>query len=241
MARRNRQTLKQSFSKGRKPTENDFSNLIDSTLNILDDGLSKSPENGIELTPLVGEKRVVMSLFRESGDPNPVWEVVVGTGGELKIGKYGEKETYPLLELFPDGKITIGETGKNIELKGSVETPGRIGVFSAGTVPADGQWHPVTPELEGVIALEIVAAAGRRNTGKHAVLMAWATHCFGNKPVIKKIRSHYGIFGNRLQVRWRVNAQKATLEMKSFFNYHRGIGIHYRISRLWDNPFMENI
>ncbi|MCD8042217.1 MAG: hypothetical protein LUH10_04060 [Tannerellaceae bacterium] len=241
MARRNRETLKKSFRKGKKPTENDFENLIDSTLNILEDGFFKSPENGIELTPLIGEKRVVMSVYREAGDPDPAWEISVGTRGELKICRYGNPHSKPFVVLSPDGDIQIGDREKKIIFPGLSESPGRIGTFLSGEVPADGKWHAITPGLEGVRALEVVAAAGRRTTGKHAILVAWATHCFGSKPQIKKIQSHYGVFGNKLVLRWVVNELKATLHIRSFFDYRKDIKIHYRISTLWDNPFMENI
>jgi len=241
MARRNRQTLKKSFSNGQKPTEKDFENLIDSTLNILDDGFSKSPESGIELAPLVGEKRVIMSVFRESGDPRPEWEMAVGTSGELKICRYGEDSSIPLITLNTDGSIEIGHKEKDILLNGVMNIPGRKGTFIQGHVPADGKWHDITEDLEGVCALEVVAASGRRHTGKHAILVAMATHCFGDKARIKKIRSHYGIFGNRLNLRWVRNDLKSRLQVKSIFYYGDDIQIHYQISRLWDNPLMENI
>ncbi|MFV0311289.1 MAG: hypothetical protein ACK5KN_06530 [Dysgonomonas sp.] len=241
MARRNRQTLKKSFSNGQKPTERDFENLIDSTLNILDDGFSKSPETGIELSPLVGEKRVVMSVFRESGDPKPEWELSVGKSGELKICRYGEDSSAPLIILNTNGGVEIGCKEKDICLNGMVNIPGRKGTFAQGHVPADGKWHDITEELEGVCALEVVAASGRKHTGKHAILVAMATHCFGDKPKIRKIRSHYGVFGNKLNIRWVRNELKSKLQVKSIFYYGDDIQIYYQISSLWDNPLMENI
>lgn len=241
MAKRNRQTLKKSFSKGRKPTERDFENLIDSTLNILDDGFFKSPELGMELSPLIGEKRVVMSVFREPGNPEPEWEIAVGTAGELKICRFGEDASTPVIVLNTDGTIEIGSDGKDIVLKGQLATMGRKGTYIQNSVPADGRWHDASEEIEGVCALEVVAAAGRRHTGKHAVLVALATHCFGGSPKVKKIRSCYGMFGNKIKLRWVKNGLACRLQMKTIFDYGDDIRIHYQISRLWDNPLMENI
>lgn len=247
MARRNRQTLKKSFSRGQKPAEKDFENLIDSTLNILDDGFLKSPETGIGLAPLVGKKRVVMSVFRESGDPKPDWEFSIGIKGELKICRHGEDSSEPVLILNTDGSVEIGhketdtEKEKDIYLNGMINMPGRKGTFAIGQVAADGKWHDITDELEGVCALEVVAASGRRHSGKHAILVAMATHCFGDRPKIKKIRSHFGTFSNKLNLRWVKNGLKCKLQVKTLFYYGEDIQIHYQISKLWDNPLMENI
>lgn len=241
MAKRNRQTLKKSFSRGHKPTERDFENLIDSTLNILEDGFSKSPESGIELSPLVGEKRVIMSVFRESGNPNPEWEISIGTAGELKILQFGEDASTPAITLNTDGSIEFGSEGKNVILKGDLANPGRKGTYIQNSVPANGRWHDASGELEGVCALEIVAAAGRKRSGKHAVLVALATHCFGGRPRIKKITSCYGMFGNKIKLRWVKQGLACKLQIKTIFNYGEDIQIHFQISRLWDNPLMENI
>lgn len=241
MARRNRETLKKSFGRGQRPTEQDFTNLIDSTLNLLDDGLSKSPSTGIELAPLVGEKRVILSVFRESGDPHPEWELSVGTSGELKICRFGEESSRPVITLHSDQRLEIDTDGGEVEVKGELVCPGRKGSYLKGQVPADGQWHDISDELEGVCALEIIAAAGRRHSGKHAVLVALATHCFGDKPRIRKVRSHYGAFGHKLKLRWMRNGLRCKLQLKTLFNYGEEIGIAYQVSRLWDNPLMENL
>lgn len=241
MAKRNRQTLKKSFSKGQKPSERDFENLIDSTLNILDDGFSKSPESGIELSPLIGEKRVVMSVFRESGNPNPEWEISIGTAGELKICQFGKDNSIPAIVLHTDGSIEIGSERSNVILKGQLASPGRKGTYIEDSVPADGQWHDMSEDMEGVCALEVVAAAGRRHSGKHAVLVAMATHCFGARAKIKNIRSCYGMFGNKIKLRWVKHGLACRLQIKTIFNYGEDMQIHFQVSRLWDNPLMENI
>ncbi len=48
MAKQTRDTLKQFFSAGKLPTEEHFSDLIDSSLNTLDEGFDKSEEFGFE-------------------------------------------------------------------------------------------------------------------------------------------------------------------------------------------------
>lgn len=60
----NRSTLKGFFQKGKVPTEAHFTNLIDSTLNKLDDGIAKTVEHGLKLAPAVeGQKRSLAFLM----------------------------------------------------------------------------------------------------------------------------------------------------------------------------------
>ncbi|MCD8193547.1 MAG: hypothetical protein LUD74_03180 [Tannerellaceae bacterium] len=205
----------------------------------MDDGLSKTPDTGIELAPLIGEKRVVLSVFREAGDPLPAWELAIGTAGELKITNCHTATTNPVVTLLPDGTIKSGHLDKPLILSGDIHTPGRQGTFLAGTVPANGKWQDITPLLTGVRALEVVAACGRKNTGKHAILIAMATNCFGEHARIKKIESHYGTFGNQLLLRWKKGKLAGKLQVKSMFYYGEEFVIHYHISSLWDNPYME--
>ncbi|MCC8143672.1 MAG: hypothetical protein LUD02_04265 [Tannerellaceae bacterium] len=238
MARRNRQTLKKSFSKGQRPTEQDFANLIDSTLNILDDGLSKTPDTGIELAPLIGEKRVVLSVFREAGDPLPAWELVIGTTGEFKITGCQGTTTTPLITLLPDGTIKSGYPGKPLVLSGDIHIPGRQGTFASGTVPTNGKWQDITSSLTGVRALEIVVACGRKNTGKHAILVAWATNCFGEHARIKN-RIPLWHFRPPIIVTLEKSKLGGRLQVKTMFCYGEEFLIHYRIGSLWNNPSME--
>ena len=52
MASKNRETLKNYFKKGGFATEKEFSDLIDSSMNLIDDGISMTPRQGLKLNPL---------------------------------------------------------------------------------------------------------------------------------------------------------------------------------------------
>ena len=52
MALINRQTLKNYFKKGGFATEKHFVDLIDSSLNVVDDGISIQRENGLKINPI---------------------------------------------------------------------------------------------------------------------------------------------------------------------------------------------
>lgn len=238
MSRKNRQTLKESFKQGRKPTEQDFENLIDSTMNILDDGFSKSPESGVGLAPLL-EKGTVMSIFQEASDQKPKWEIAIDQkNGNLEIRRFEDIESVPLLSLCPDGSIKLGEENKQSEFNCGIQMPVREGSLYQGAVPANGVWHDITGALEGVQALEVVAVAGKRYTGKHAVLVATATICFGAKGKIAKTSSYYGVYGYKISIRWKKNKsgknKTGVLQLKTLFKYGEDIYIHYHITSLWN-------
>ena len=58
----NRKSLKGYFKKGQLPTEGHFHDLIDSSINKVDDGMSKTMEDGLMLAP-IGESRKLISFF----------------------------------------------------------------------------------------------------------------------------------------------------------------------------------
>lgn len=241
MPKRNRKTLKESFRQGRKPSQQDFENLIDSSINILDDGLSKSADTGIGLAPLQGNE-TIMSIYREPGDEKASWAIAVDAQtGNLKIGKQTDEGVTPMLTFRTDGHIELGEATGQTHLSNLLNIPGRKGSFLQGQVPANGKWHDISPELEGSWVLEIVAGCGRRHTGKHALIMATAMHCFGKKARIHKTESHYGSFGNKLCLRWVKNQYKCKLQIRTRFDYGDDIQINYHISRLWDAPYNEDV
>ena len=63
MALINRQTLKNYFKKGGFTTEKHFVDLIDSSLNIVDDGISIQKEHGLKINPL-GFSTKLISFFK---------------------------------------------------------------------------------------------------------------------------------------------------------------------------------
>jgi len=68
MASRPRDTLRKFFAVGKLPTQEHFSDLIDSTLNMSDEGFHKSAANGVEIATPAGHDSL-LSFYREQ-DPN---------------------------------------------------------------------------------------------------------------------------------------------------------------------------
>ena len=55
MPRTNRNTLKEYFKRGSMPNQKHFYELIDSMVNISDDGIDKNPDGGLRLAPSKGK------------------------------------------------------------------------------------------------------------------------------------------------------------------------------------------
>ena len=70
MALINRQTLKNYFKKGGFATEKHFVDLIDSSLNIVDDGISIQREHGLKINP-IGFSTKLISFFKKSTQKFP--------------------------------------------------------------------------------------------------------------------------------------------------------------------------
>ncbi|WP_343606131.1 hypothetical protein [Fluviicola sp.] len=242
MAIRNRNTLIEGFSKGQRPTADDFKNLIDSTVNILDDGFSKDAQSGIKLAPISEQEGTVMTFLQNmTDDAGGRWEFDI-LNNDMKISRVSEKEKNQLILLKQNGEIELGEEGCDIHVKGTLHTEQRSGK-NLKQVPANGKWQNLTELLPGIRALEVVCVMGKRHTGKHAVLVAHATHCFGAKPRIKYVRSHFGMFGNKLILRWHKSPKDRAcqLQVRTRFKLGDDIYIQSSITSLWDNPLMENL
>ena len=74
MAKKNRSTLKRYFREGALPSEDHFDDLIDSTLNTIDEGFDKNPENGFEIS-LIGDHQRLISFFKSGAAKDAVWSI----------------------------------------------------------------------------------------------------------------------------------------------------------------------
>lgn len=245
MAIRNRNTLTEGFSKGQRPSADDFKNLIDSTVNILDDGFSKDAKYGMKLAPISEQEGTVMTFVQNmTDDSGGSWNFSV-LNNDLKLSHTNSNvENEQLLFLKQTGEVEIGQEGRDVNVKGTLHAEQRSGKKVTKAIKADGKWHDLTDNLAGIHALEVICVMGKRKTGKHAVLVAHATHCFGEKPRIRKIRSHYGVFGNKLLIRWvksKSDDFACKLQVRTRFMIGNDIFIHGSITSLWDNPMMENL
>lgn len=89
------------------------------------------------------------------------------------------------LSMTPTGQVGINTATprQTLDVNGTIASQGRMGSVIMDTpVPADGEWHDITPELEGCHMFEVVAGIGIRYSGRYALVHAIAINtCAPNK------------------------------------------------------------
>lgn len=177
----NRNTLKAYFSDGALPTAEHFAALIDSMLNMSDEGFRKTPENGEEIYAPVGHN-TLLSFYRDQYPDHPLWRLSLSADQDRLQVHAGERAE-PLLSLCGPsaaptdpapiaddadlhnhrGRLGIGrpEARDTLDVEGVVASSGRRGRHHTELdIPADGGWHPIIKGLEGCQGFEVMAGAG---------------------------------------------------------------------------------
>ncbi len=179
-----RKTLQALFRNGALPAEDDFAALIDSTLNMSDEGFRKTPENGIETYAPVG-RDALLSFYRDQFPDRPLWRVGLSPAQDRLQFLSGD-QAQPLLGLeapvLPPssddtgsvddggvdlqnrrGRVGIGctEPRDTLDVAGIVASSGRRGRHAVATrIAANGEWQDVITGLQGCQGFELVAGAG---------------------------------------------------------------------------------
>jgi len=239
MPLQNRKSLKDYFRKGQLPSEGHFHDLIDSTINKVDDGMSKTMEDGLMLSP-IGESRKLISFFKSIEDKFPVWRMEVDENdADLNFSnKLGDS----VLTIREEGKVGVNQEAPEfaLDVDGDVAMCGRTGNAYRGQIPADGKWHKIVSGLNGCELFEVVAGVGKKKTGKYALLHAIAISTFGkSKNKIRVTQAYYGVRGNRIKLRWTGSTYKYNLEMRTRYNYGDNTAVNFNIQRLWQDTFMD--
>lgn len=258
MTTRNRATLKQFFEEGRRPTSDHFGDLIDSMLNMSDEGFRKTPEHGFE----VSSDEALLSFYREQNGQDPIWSM--GFGGDnnqllLRAGDgSGTAAPPPVLALDLGGQVGIGTDRPTVELdvRGVIASQGRQGQLLRHTpegapLLADGNWHALTGPLKGCHAFEVTAGVGLPDAGRFALLHAVAMNTFNPQPGWldflsrrKRIRSQHAWYGqrcDRLELRWEGSSGRHGtyhLAVRTQCNYGSDCVIQASLTSLWHDPFM---
>ena len=264
MTKRNRKTLTDNFADGRMPTQEAFADLIDSMVNIVDDGFDKSAADGMKVAQLDNSSKLI-SFYDEITVREPLWSVsfsMSGYGGNAGSRKnlgfhYGSGSGGLTLAAAAAGeegaeqeKIRVGINNGNpqreLDVNGVMVADGRIGRAGkkGNEVRADGQWHPVIRNLDGCHAYEIMAGVGKRHSGRYALLHAYALSTFNSKK--GNITSHQAYYSSRcdqIDLRWIGEPHNYSLEMRTRCSLESNVSdkvyIRYYITQLWFDPFMD--
>jgi hypothetical protein len=243
MAILNRITLKNFFRKGSVPTETNFADLIDSSINIVEDGIGRSVEDGFRIAPMGYSKRL-LSFYENSQKSIPDWFISLNDGNSKGLSFHQTDNDHRLV-LKNSGNIGIGISNptSKLEVKGCIGMDARKGTFVEGQVPGDAKWHDILEELDGVNAFEIMAQiSGKKGSGRYAIAHAIALATFGgylSKWSIRKTAANYGGFLNRLQFRWTGSVNNYALQVRT--RRHYGLNdqnaepyqIKFHVTKLW--------
>ena len=272
-APKDRKTLKGYFSRGSLPTERHFADLIDSSVNRLDDGFTHSPDNGWQVAGTDERSRLVALYqdLRKLEAKLPAWLLELPANDDAQPGGLSfsvldaptaapktsppdptpgapapatQPPTVSRLHLQADGKVGIGTTRPTdqLDVRGFVASRGRIGMYTDDTrasneVDADGEWHTILSNLQGLNAFEIVAAAyGLPGRGRYAITHATALSAFGRSRnrIYQRDAWFWGWF-QRIRFRWVGDLNSYSLQMRTASSYGPGSRIVYHITHLFDD------
>lgn len=232
MSQANRDTLRKHFRAGSRPTAEHFAQLIDSTLNIVEDGIYKTEDDGLQVRALPGHQGL-MSFYRPQSTDVADWSLVFGRQERQLILRPGSAEgSGPKPALISldatrtpqdeDGDVT-GRVGigvdtprpqTRLDVAGVVGMAGRLGtaIEVPGSVVADGKPHRITRALQGCHAFEVVAGVGQPDSDSRFALVhgiALNAHnpsrwndWFGRKSRIRQHHAWYERRCDRLELRW---------------------------------------
>ena len=246
MANKNRSTLKRYFREGALPSANQFEDLIDSTVNKINDGFDKSSKNGFEIS-LLGDYNGLISFFRSNavfqtdGDRQAEWSISYDKENDrlLFVRRPGQEGETRVLVLDPEGWIGVNTSAPQWELDvaGVIAAEGRIGANprigveqkEQKTVPADGGWHTIVDNLSGCQAFEVMAGVGNKGTGMYALMHAVAlntynpsgliSNLFRRKNRIKYNHAYYLSRGHKIKLRWVGDRENYQLQMGTNCDY----------------------
>jgi len=232
MAEKTRADLKNAFLKGKIPRDEDFQDLIDSSLNKSDDGINKTKGKGLRLRA-EGPNSEVLAFFDNIKDLNPAWRISQKSADGNTGFDISEPDGGSRFFIESGGNVGIGLTRPNhkLDVDGIVGMKGRTGYFAFGEVPADGKWHDILSELNEYQAFEVMAVAGTK--GAHAILHAIAVCTYGkSRGGITATSGYFGRSRNKLELRWTGSYFSYQLQLRSKRNYGEGVLIRYNIAKL---------
>ncbi|MEM0995752.1 MAG: hypothetical protein AAGN35_01675 [Bacteroidota bacterium] len=263
MGKQSRTQLKNIFSKGNIPDEQDFHDLIDSMANLVDDRIEGDPGGGV--TIYEGSENNLLGFYASPEADGPTWYIhrqsPVQTPG-LDIGESDQdiagRKTVPRSRLFirTGSGIGVDEVAPkfSLDVNGTVGMKARVGTFERGTLDATGQWFNILPREnhdgpEGYFAYEVMAyTKSPRESIYHAALHAVCVGAFPrgatglraffklpNRRGITLSSYYYSKRRHRLELRWEGLPVQPRLEIRTR-RPMRGVQFEYRLTNLLPPP-----
>lgn len=231
-----RNKLKKSFEAGSIPNQEDFDNLIDSFVHKEDSGFV-SQEQGLRLAPH-GKNDQLVTFFENISDFHEKWSLEKKTTDNKNFSlNFLNKNRDTILSITEEKKVGINTSNPKttLDVEGTISARSRVGTYTDGKVPADGNWYVIVPNLNECNAFEIVAKASKQGKGLHSMIHAIALSTFGKSS--NKIRitdAYYGSFLNKIDLRWQGETFNYNLQIRTRLNYGEECFIKYHVTSLWD-------
>ena len=190
MALKNTETLKNYFKKGGVISEKHFTDMIDSSMNKIDDGIDISSEHGLKINPSGIFTRLI-SFFRNKSQKEPDYSVN-SNYNNIEGVSINNNDNKTVLKIKKDNVgINTDNPIYDLDVNGTISAKSIIGNFSKGTVPADGKWHKILENLDGISAFEVIAhASGSVNSGYYSISHVIALSTFGGSRSRNKIKNY---------------------------------------------------
>lgn len=237
---KNRNTLKGYFKKGYVPTEDQFAELIDSTLNLVEDEQLTRTATGWSFFPKQGNN-LDLGLYTEkpaSVTELPVWSISVTPEKKLLIkNAQGETVVEALQDksFFLQGNLTVDATltaASFVKKGGGGDDPGEDYL----TIPADKQWHdlPIVDSGQGFGShvYQIYASSREQGTGLCQLTRATAIWMNRMDQWIESPQKHWWGWSGGIRFRWLERRGKPCLQIRSKKRLPSG-EVHCRIVEMY--------
>ncbi|GLR16713.1 hypothetical protein [Portibacter lacus] len=235
-----------------------FEHLVDSALNIKDDGLGINPEQGLVLTAKGPSKKLASFYQRISDKSTPLWSISLDNERGGKGLNFLEGDTSRLF-IKEGGRVGINTENPNYQLdvNGLIAVKGIVGAYASGKALADSKWHTMAKmtNLDGCQAYEIIAHIVDEKDKRFGLTIGTVLMTYGKRGYKTKVisvesanRWLFGRFWNKIKFRWIIddlNTEPGKLkymcQIKTKGHYGMKDGqpkeIFYRIKRIWDMDY----
>ncbi len=253
-----RRALHQLFGQGTNIPRTAYDNLIDSTINITDDGLEVDKINGLTLKaqPTSGK---VISFVGGLNRPDSAWSILMNPERQMGLS-ISNDQGESMLFLQAGGNIGLGTLNPQtkLDVQGTVAAKGWVGTYSEGLVNADSRWYTIMHNLDACQGFEAIAHI--KYDELHAFDLTHTTILIsggrkGKRIQTKRATLAYGWFWERLRrpirFRWKLDPNtppdsppryllqiRSSRKLKPLHN--KQAMIYFRLSKIWDRNY-ENL
>ncbi len=237
----------------------DLQDFVQSTLNILSDGIDIDDINGLKLESKGGSKKL-MSFYEKIKNKSSLFEISVAQNTLKNNSLNITANNKPILSLVDNGCVGIGKLDPafQLDIDGLACSTGRVGNFAVGKIPADGSWHTLLNNLGGTIGFEAIAhiinASDERYALTYGILLM--SEKKGKKNKVQSVDAAsswlWGRWLNKIKFRWTLDDANSTdlilkykLEMRS--RTRQGLPgvetpyVYYRLAKIWDKQYETGI